>query len=163
MARILIYLKLLCMTNEMGKDPRQMKYPAAIVSALCLMGLLSVSPAGAASEGPPATGPSTAVAIGKVDQHVLKSDVIGQAPAVPSAPSTSSKVFRDIPSISADYSVGGTTLMPYIGAGFGSGYTSDLDRSLSGGSSIQIDSGLRTFFGQGLTPSEFQMGVRIPF
>lgn len=140
-----------------------MKRTAVIVSALCLMGLLSFSPAGAASEEPLATGPSMAGVIGKLDRHALKSDVAGQAPAVPSEPSTSSKVFRDIPSISGDYSVGGTTLMPYIGAGFGSGYTSELDRSLSGGSSIQTESGLRTLFGQGLTPSEFQMGVRIPF
>jgi hypothetical protein len=53
--------------------------------------------------------------------------------------------------------------MPYIGAGFGSGYTSDLDRSLSGGPSILTDSGLRSLFGQSLAPSEFQMGIRVPF
>jgi hypothetical protein len=42
-----------------------------------------------------------------------------------------SNVFRDIPSISGDYLGGGTRLRPYIGAGFGSGYAADLDRSLS--------------------------------
>lgn len=140
-----------------------MKHPAAIVSALCLMGLLSFSHAGAAGEGPLATGPSTAGASGKLDPSALKSDVAGHGPSVPPGPATPSNVFRDIPSISGDYSVGGTRLMPYIGAGFGSGYTSALDRSLSGGPSIQTDSGLRSLFGQGLTPSEFQMGIRVPF
>ena len=140
-----------------------MKHLAATVSAMCLMGLLSFSPAGAASDGPPATGSVTEGAIGKLDQHALKSDVVGQAPAIQSGPSTSSKVFRDIPSISGDYSVGGTTLMPYIGAGFGSGYASDIERSLHGGPSIQTESGLRSLFGQGHTPNEFQMGIRIPF
>jgi hypothetical protein len=53
--------------------------------------------------------------------------------------------------------------MPYIGAGFGQSYSSDLDRSVNGSSSIQTDSGLRSLFGQGLTPSEFQMGIRVPF
>ena len=145
------------------KGPRQMKHLAAIVSALCLMGLLSFSHAGAAVEGSLATGPSTAEAIGKLGPPALKRDVTGQSPSVQPGPSTPANVFRNIPSISGDYSVGGTRLMPYIGAGFGSGYVSDLDRSLSGGPSIQTDSGLRNLFGQGLTPSEFQMGIRVPF
>ena len=156
-----------CYVERDGKGPRQMKYTAAIVSALCLalclMGLLSFSHAGAAVEGSLATGPSTAGAIGKMGPSALKSDVTGQSPSVPPGPSTPSNVFRNVPSISGDYSVGGTRLMPYIGAGFGSGYISDLDRSLSGVSSIQTDSGLRNLFGQGLTPSEFQMGIRVPF
>ena len=152
-----------CYVERDGKAPRQMKHPAAIVSALCLMGLLSFSHAGAAVEGPFVTGPSTAGAVGKLGPPALKSDVAGQLPSVPPGPSSPSTVFRNIPSISGDYSVGGTRLMPYIGAGFGSGYTSDLDRSLSGGPSIQTDSGFRNLFGQGLTPSEFQMGIRVPF
>lgn len=154
---------LLCYVERDGKGPRQVKHPAAIVSALCLMGLLSFSHAGAAGGGPFATGHSTEGAVGKLGPPALKSDVAGQSPSVPPGPSTPSNVFRNIPSISGDYSVGGTRLMPYIGAGFGSGYTSALDRSLSGGPSIQTDSGLRNLFGQGLTPSEFQMGIRVPF
>jgi hypothetical protein len=146
-----------------GKRPRQMKHLGATVSVMCLKGLLSVSPAGAASEGLHAAASSTVRAIGNLDQHVLKNEAMGQTSAVPPAPSTFSKVFRDTPSISGNYSVGGTTLKPYIGAGFGSGYASDLERSLNGGPSIQSDSGLRSLFGQGLTPSEFQMGIRIPF
>lgn len=147
----------------MGKGPWQIKRPAAIISAMCLMGLLSFSHMGAASEGPDATGFSREGASGKVDPTALKSDVVGKEAAVSRESLTPSKVFQDIPSIHADYSVRGTKIMPYIGAGFGHGYSSDLDRSLNGSPSIQTDSGLRSLFGQGLTPSEFQMGIRVPF
>lgn len=82
--------------------------------------------------------------------------------ALPSS-ATSSAIFRDIPSISGRYSVGGRTVMPYLGAGFGGGYTSELNRSLTGPSPAQPDAGLRSQFGQGFSPNEFQMGLRIPF
>ena len=49
-----------------------MKHPAAIVSALCLMGLLSFSHVRAAVEGPLATGPSTAGAVGKLGPPALE-------------------------------------------------------------------------------------------
>lgn len=146
-----------------GKGPRQMKHFGAIISVMCLMGLLSVSPAGAGSEGLRAAASSTVRANGNLDRYALKSEVVGQTSVISPAPLTSSKVFRDTPSISSDYSVGGTTLKPYIGAGFGNGYGSDLERSLNGGPSIQTDPGLRSLFGQGLAPNEFQMGIRLPF
>ena len=72
-------------------------------------------------------------------------------------------IFRDVPSISGEYSVAGTTLMPYVGAGFTNGYTTDLDRSLHIAPSSSTDTGLRGMFGQNMAPSEFQWGVRIPF
>ena len=140
------------------------KHVAVIVFAICVMGLLSFSRVEAARDGSVAPGPSKASAIGTVDHPALKNDVMGQSSLVPPGSSTPSNVFRDIPSIiSGDNSGGGTKLMPYIGAGFGSGYASDLDRSLSVRPSTQIDSGPRSHFGQGLTPSEFQIGIRIPF
>jgi hypothetical protein len=77
--------------------------------------------------------------------------------------STPSTVFRDIPSISGRYSLGGQTLLPYLGAGFGSGYTTEMDRSLHSPPPTTMDPGLRNQFGQSLTPNEFQMGIRIPF
>jgi hypothetical protein len=140
-----------------------MKHPAAIVFAICVMGLLSFSRVEAARDGSVTPGSLTASAMGTVDYSALKNDVVSQAPSLPPGSSTQSNVFRDIPSISGDYSGGGTRLMPYIGAGFGSGYASDFDRSLSGRPSTQTDSGSRSHFGQGLTPSEFQIGIRIPF
>ena len=82
--------------------------------------------------------------------------------AVPSA-SVSSADVRDIPSISGRYAIGGRTLLPYIGAGFAGGYNSEFNRSLSGAPPSQSEFGLRSQFGQSVSPSEFQLGVRIPF
>ncbi|RPH78254.1 MAG: hypothetical protein EHM80_10690 [Nitrospiraceae bacterium] len=70
---------------------------------------------------------------------------------------------RDIPSINGRYSIGGRTLLPYIGAGFSGGYSSEFNRSLSGPPPAQNDLGLRSQFGQSVSPNEFQLGVRIPF
>lgn len=72
-------------------------------------------------------------------------------------------IFRDVPSISGEYSVAGTTLMPYVGAGFTNGYTTDLDRSLHIAPPTSTDTGLRGMLGPNMAPSEFQWGVRIPF
>ena len=151
------------MLNVMKRQPWQRKHPAVIVFAICVMCLMSFSRVEAAGNGSIAPGSFTAGAIGTVDGSALKNDVVDQAPSVPPGSSTPSNLFRDIPSITGDYSGAGTQLTPYIGAGFGSGYASDLDRSLHGHSSTQTDSGTRNQFGQGLTPSEFQMGIRIPF
>ncbi|HLZ33233.1 MAG TPA: hypothetical protein VKP13_04395 [Nitrospira sp.] len=89
--------------------------------------------------------------------------VVPQAPSTKPGQSTTATVFRDIPSISGSYSVGGTTLMPYLGAGFGNGYASELDRSLNSHLSPNTETGLRSQFGQSFAPNEFQMGIRIPF
>jgi|SRR5262245_29245535 len=140
-----------------------MRHPAVIVFAICVMGFLSFSGVEAARDGSVAPGSLTSGTIGKVDDLPLKYDGVGQALSIPPGSSTPSNIFRDIPSISGDYSGAETKLTPYIGAGFGSGYASELDRSLSGRASIQSDSGSRSHFGQGLTPSEFQIGIRIPF
>lgn len=130
-----------------------MKRPATIISVTCLLGLLSFSNLAEAGEGTVAT----------LDPAALKNEVVGREAALSMDSLTASAAFRDLPSISGDYSVKGTRIMPYIGAGFGHGYSSDVDRSLNSSSSSQTDPGLRSMFGQGLTPSEFQMGLRIPF
>lgn len=130
-----------------------MKRHRTIIPVICLLGLLSFSIPGEAGEGP----------AGKIDPAALKHQVVGQEAALSLESLTASKTFRDIPSISGNYTVKGTRIMPYIGAGFGHGYTSDVDRSLNSGPSTQTDPGLRSLLGQGLTPSEFQMGLRIPF
>ena len=130
-----------------------MKRHRTIIPVICLLGLLSFSSLGEAGEGP----------AGKIDPAALKHQVVGQEAALSLESLTASKTFRDIPSISGNYTVKGTRIMPYIGAGFGHGYTSDVDRSLNSSLSTQTDPGLRSMLGQGLTPSEFQMGLRIPF
>jgi hypothetical protein len=82
--------------------------------------------------------------------------------AVPSAAASSADV-RDIPSISGRYAIGGRTLLPYIGAGFSGGYSSEFGRSLAVVPPTQSDFGLRSQFGQSVSPNEFQVGIRIPF
>jgi len=149
------------MLNVMKRQPEQMKYLAILIFAIGVIDLLPFSHVGATSAVAP--GSVTTGAIRGVDSSALKNNVVGQAQSVPVGSSTLSNVFRDIPSLSGDYLGGGTKLTPYIGTGFGSGYVSDLDRSLSGGASTQADSGSRSHFGQGLTPNEFQIGIRIPF
>ncbi|WP_455388953.1 hypothetical protein [Petrachloros mirabilis] len=75
----------------------------------------------------------------------------------------SSTIFRDIPSISGRYSVGGIAIMPYLGAGFGGGYAMEFDQFLVALVPMQTDPGSRSRFGQVSTPNEFQMGFRMPF
>jgi hypothetical protein len=125
----------------------------AMISVTCSLGVLSFSNLGEAAEGLAA----------KLDSAALKNQVIAQESALSLDSYAASKAFSDLPSISGDYRVKGTRIMPYIGAGFGHGYSSDLDRSLNSSPISQTDTGLRSMFGQGLTPSEFQMGLRIPF
>lgn len=93
----------------------------------------------------------------------VASELPFDAPALLPLNSSSLSIYRDIPSISGRYSVGGRTIMPYLGAGFGGGYSSELNRSLIGPPPVQPDVGLRSPLGQGLAPNEFQMGLRIPF
>lgn len=130
-----------------------MKRHYTIISLTCWLGLLSFSNLGQAGEGP----------VGNLNPAALNYQVVGQEAALSLDTLTASKAFRDIPSITGDYTVKGTRIMPYIGAGFGHGYTSDVDRSLNTSPSSPTDPGLRSLFGPGLTPSEFQMGLRIPF
>jgi len=96
-------------------------------------------------------------------QRVLTDNAPAESLPGPPSPSAQGTVFRDIPSISGHYAVRGRTVMPYVGLGFGGGYTSDLNRSLAGSLPVPTEFGLRSQFGQGLSPNEFQMGLRIPF
>ncbi|HSQ90709.1 MAG TPA: hypothetical protein VLM19_00900 [Nitrospiraceae bacterium] len=99
----------------------------------------------------------------QLSSNTLKTDVPFQPQiAAPSAAGSSSD-FRDVPSISGRYSLGGRTLMPYVGAGFSGGYGSELNHSLGGAPPVLSDFGLRSQLGQSVSPNEFQLGVRIPF
>ena len=141
-----------------------MKYFATVLSVLCLVGFASLREAAARNdvmllEGHAAPlGPQS-----KSEQASAQQSIARQALPTNPDQSTTATVFRDVPSISGQYSVGGTTLMPYLGAGFGSGYASERDRSLNSPLSPNIDTGLRSQFGQSFAPNEFQMGIRIPF
>ena len=80
----------------------------------------------------------------------------------------STVALRTIPTLSTQVSVGSLTLVPYLGAGFGGGYATELDRSLHTTSaasafSNSANAGLRNLFGQQLIPNEVQLGIRFPF
>lgn len=75
-------------------------------------------------------------------------------------------VLRTVPTVSTQVSVKGTTLVPYIGAGFGGGYLTEFDRSLNPAqapSSGSFNVGSKNLLGQQLIPNEFHLGVRVPF
>ena len=100
---------------------------------------------------------------GQLSSSTLKNNFPIPPPiATPPASASSSNV-QDIPSISGRYSIGGRTLLPYIGAGFSGGYSSEFNRSLGGAPPALSDFGLRSQFGQSVSPNEFQLGIRIPF
>jgi hypothetical protein len=86
-----------------------------------------------------------------------------------SLPVGSMVILRTLPSVSKQISVGGTTVLPYIGAGFGGGYLTELDRSFNAVSSGLFSSfgasnaGLKSLVGHHLIPNEVQLGVRFPF
>jgi hypothetical protein len=81
---------------------------------------------------------------------------------LPVTPSTGS-VFRDVPALSGRYSIGDMTFLPYIGSGFGAGYTSELDRTFAPNLQPQHNLNVGGLQGQSMVPNEFQMGIRIPF
>ena len=91
-------------------------------------------------------------------------------PWVPSAsmPGEGKVLIRTLPNVSKQISVAGTTLVPYIGAGFRGGYATDFDRLLSPAlsnpvsSSNSTDVGLGSLAGQ-MMPNEVQVGIRFPF
>jgi len=84
---------------------------------------------------------------------------VATLPVTPSAGS----LFRDVPSLSGRYSAGSMTFLPYIGAGFGAGYNSELDRTFAPNLQPQHSLNAGGLQGQGMVPNEFQMGIRIPF
>ena len=84
---------------------------------------------------------------------------VATTPVTPSAGSP----FRDVPSLSGRYFTGNMTFLPYIGAGFGAGYNSELDRTFAPNLQPQQNLNLGGLPVQSMTPNEFQMGIRIPF
>ncbi len=85
-----------------------------------------------------------------------------------SLPGDGKVLLRTLPNVSKQISVGGTTLVPYIGAGFRGGYATEFDRSLNTAlstplsSSSSPDVGLKNLAGQ-MIPNEVQVGIRFPF
>jgi hypothetical protein len=124
----------------------------------------SPSHAGTIGEGPSAIGSATS---NPMTSSTLTATEAATRPMLPAAvPVENGLVLRTIPTVSKPISVGGTTLMPYIGAGFGGGYATEFDRSLNtlqSASSGSFSGGQKNFLGQQLIPNEVQLGIRFPF
>lgn len=126
---------------------------------------VSLSYAGATGDRPPAIGPSgsdmnvPAAGATETDKRWVSSASI---------PGDGKVLLRTLPTVSKQISVGGTTLVPYIGAGFRGGYTTEVDHSLNNALSTPLSSsgsaevGLKSLAGQ-MIPNEVQVGIRVPF
>lgn len=92
------------------------------------------------------------------------------SPLLPSTALSSgatNNVFSQPPTLAGRYTMNGSTVIPYIGLGFGGGETTDVNRTAARQSvlqsSVQQDRLLNDVLGKSLVPNEFQVGIRIPF
>ncbi len=146
---------------------RVIRWSVGIGLAMSMGVCWSLSHAGTIRDGRAAIGPSTFDTMTSSVSTAMESAVR----PVPSAavPAENGLMLRTLPTVSKPISVGGRTLVPYIGAGFGGGYATELDRALnaapsaSSSSSGSSNAGLRSVLGQNLIPNEVQLGIRLPF
>ena len=128
---------------------------------------LSLSYAGPTGDGRSTIGPATSSVTASSGAVIVTEAATGPGPSA--FVTVESGVFlRTVPSLSKQIEVGGTKLMPYIGAGFGGGYLTEFDRSLHASPSFSssfgsTNAGLRSLFGPHLIPNEVQLGIRFPF
>lgn len=151
------------MVNGMRQVPI-IRWSMRIGLAMSMSMCWSLSHAGAIRDGQPAIEPATA----DTTAAPLLPATDARAEPMPSAamPVEHGLMLRTVPTVSAQISVGGTTLVPYIGAGFGGGYLTEFDRSLNPAqspSSGSFNVGSKNLLGQQLIPNELQLGVRFPF
>lgn len=124
----------------------------------------SLSYAGPTEDRHSAIGPATSSVAASSGAVMVTEAITGQGPLTVE----SMGLLRAVPTLTKQIAVGGTKLMPYIGAGFGGGYLTEFDRSQHAlpsfsSSSGSTNAGLRSLFGQHLIPNEVQMGIRFPF
>ena len=140
-----------------------MKLYIAIASVLLVAALAAPNQGVAGRDYVVADSAASGEKFSQFSSSTLKNDVPMQPPILAPSAVGSSADFRDVPSISGRTSIGGRILLPYVGAGFSGGYGSEFNRSLGGVPPALSDFELRSQFGQSVSPSEFQMGIRIPF
>lgn len=151
-----------CIVKAMQQTPI-MRWCLAIGMAMSVSVCWSLSHAGTTRDGRAVIGPATSNTMTSSAPPATEATV---GPMPFTVPVESGLVLRTIPNVSKSISVGGTTLVPYIGAGFGGGYATELDRSLNAPQSASAGSfnaGQKNLFGQQLMPNEVQMGIRFPF
>lgn len=157
----------------MVTDMRQVSAMGRLLGVGIVMGLSlswSLSHAGTIRDGRSEIGPATSNTISTMISSVPAA-MEAAAGSMPSASVAleSAAVLRTVPTVSKPISVGGMTLRPYIGAGFGGGYATELDRSLNPAQSASSsfsgssNAGPRSLLGQNLIPNEVQLGIRFPF
>jgi len=141
-----------------------MLHRVSIICAISLMAIMLCPLAGiAGNEGVSGSALSMPESVAKGEWVPPKTEAAISAPALSPDAGFSPQIWREVPSISGYYSIGGTTVMPFLGAGFGGGYVSDLDRSIKSELSTPSDSRIQSRVGQSLVPNEFRLGIRIPF
>lgn len=89
-----------------------------------------------------------------------QSDPSVRPPAVPL--DQHNTVLQQAPSLSGRFQVKEQTVIPFIGAGFGGGYTNDRDRAL-GSNGLFHNPSQSGISGRNMMPNEFNLGLRIPF
>ncbi|MBA2251645.1 MAG: hypothetical protein H0W13_02895, partial [Nitrospirales bacterium] len=81
--------------------------------------------------------------------------------------SVTNNLFSQPATLAGRYTMNGSTVIPYIGLGFGGGETTDVNRTVARQSAlqsaIQQDRLMNDVLGKTLVPNEFQLGIRIPF
>lgn len=153
----------------MVKVMRQMRtigWSMAITIAMSVSVCWSLSHADTITDGRSAMELATSNTMTSSTPIATAAEAIVKPMPSPAVPIENGLVLRTLPTVSKPISVGGTTLVPYIGAGFGGGYTTELDRSLNtaqSASSGSFNAGPKNLFGQQLIPNEVQLGVRFPF
>jgi hypothetical protein len=156
-----------CIVRGMSRDQpiRWSLWIGVVVSvSLCV----SLSHAGSKTDGHSTIGPVITEMTAIPTLAGGRDAELTQTPSA-SLPVENRLILRTLPSVSKQISVGGTTLLPFIGAGFGGGYLTEFDRSLNAVSSglsssfSASNTGLKSLVGQHLIPNEVQLGIRFPF
>ena len=143
---------------------RTIGWSTAISLAMSVSMCWSLSQAGTIRDGHSAIGPATSNTM--ISSISPATEAVARPMSSVAVPIENGLVLRTLPTVSKPISVGGTTLVPYIGAGFGGGYATELDRSLNtaqSASSGSFNAGPKNLLGQQLIPNEVQLGVRFPF
>ena len=157
---------MICMMKPMHHT-RVIRWSMGICIAMSLSLSWSLSHAGTIRDGRSEIGPATSNTM--ISSAPAATEAAAGSMPFASVPLEHAAVLRTVPTLSKTISVGGTTLMPYIGAGFGGGYATEFDRSLNTSQSASSsfsgssNAGPRSLLGQNLIPNEVQLGIRFPF
>jgi len=145
----------------------RMKWVFGISATIGFSMCWSLSSADPIGDGRSVIGPATSSVAVSSGAVMFTEAATGQGPSA-FLTVESRGLLRAVPTLTKQIAVGGTELMPYIGAGFGGGYLTEFDRSLHASptfssSSGSTSAGLRSLFGQHLVPNEVQLGIRFSF